>query len=685
MRLKSTLLLVLPLLASQIVAQIAEPPKTRHNLNVDSTYVDNTSNKAKVVFTHTVKIPGAHWTRLFFDKTNLPVGTKLRITGLKDNWTQFLDGVSLVDYHHASCFFNGDSIKVELLAGPKTKANRVLIIGVDAGTGSPVSTETICGPTDDRVRFNDKRVCRLSIGCTGWLYACDLMGSAGHCFSTTSRFSQIAHFNTGLSSSAGVPAAAHPDDQYATVATTVTRENAGVGKDWAICRLAKNSNTGKYAGQVQGWFNIGPVPAANTTMRITGHGTVSSPVSRTLNQAGKTHTGRLVSNSGTALRYTVDTTGGNSGSPVINASTNRVTGVHTHGGCTSTGGSNAGTRIDKANWVTARAALKSSNCSSCNPNLHSYYHPTSSATTGTCNVIPFGTTASSSTWRNQKYQTIIPTATLCRTSGTICDIAFAPCGSGVRHFDRIRIRMAEKTTGTLGTTFATNLQSNLVTVLDARNYDWHQTANTWNRIGFDRSYNYTSAKFIVVQIEVWGAGSRSTMANGHRRNSTVQRIFAFGWTTSAPATGSSGTAAANIQLVRDADDLHLFGVGCKGSNGKVPALTFSGNAKIGGTGYAVNLKNALPSANTFLVIGLPRWTPPVDLKIAGAPGCLWYVPDTFLLRTKCTSAGTASIKLTLPRTTPVCLRVWFQWAPFDRNANPLGLTFSNNGRLLTGR
>lgn len=39
--------------------------------------------------------------------------------------------------------------------------------------------------------------------------------------------------------------------------------------------------------------------------------------------------------------------GGNSGSPVVHEETGLAIGVHTHGGCSATGGSNQGTRIDK--------------------------------------------------------------------------------------------------------------------------------------------------------------------------------------------------------------------------------------------------------------------------------------------------------------------------------------------------
>jgi len=182
---------------------------------------------------------------------------------------------------------------------------------------------------------------------------------------------------------------------------------------------------------------------------------------------------------------------------------------------------------------------------------------------------------------------------------------------------------------------------------------------------------------------VWGAGMPSGN-QGHHRSSTIQRVYAFGWSGSAPATGTSSIAASKMEVVIDGWDLHRFGHGCKGSNGKAPALSFTGSAKIGGSGYGVNLANALPNARTFLIIGLPRHKPPVDLTIFGAPGCVWYEPDVFLLGLTCNSLGLAGVNLTVPRTVPACLRVWFQWAPFDRTANALGLTFSNNGRLLAG-
>jgi hypothetical protein len=139
------------------------------------------------------------------------------------------------------------------------------------------------------------------------------------------------------------------------------RLSSGVGSDWAVVTTVRNSNTGLYPGQRQGaWYELGPVPTstAGQTIRITGYGSVSSPVSPTWQQVQKTHTGGLSRVQTTSLCYTPDTTGGNSGSPVIHENTGRAIGIHTHGGCNSTGGCNSGTRIDRVDLQTAIASLR---------------------------------------------------------------------------------------------------------------------------------------------------------------------------------------------------------------------------------------------------------------------------------------------------------------------------------------
>jgi hypothetical protein len=75
------------------------------------------------------------------------------------------------------------------------------------------------------------------------------------------------------------------------------------------------------------------------SIRITGYGVDDG----TANQTQQTHIGPNAGSSGTTMRYVTDTEGGNSGSPVIDGLTNSAVGVHTHGGCSVSGGNNNGT------------------------------------------------------------------------------------------------------------------------------------------------------------------------------------------------------------------------------------------------------------------------------------------------------------------------------------------------------
>jgi len=135
-----------------------------------------------------------------------------------------------------------------------------------------------------------------------------------------------------------------------------------VGKDWAVSLVARNSNTGLYPGEKQGsWFQLGSPPTKIGTdkIRITGHGTTNPR--RQYNQVQQTHVGTLYQLSSIYLRYRTDTTGGNSGSPVIDEASGKAVGIHTHGGCSTTNANsgNSGTRADRSDLLSAIASRRS--------------------------------------------------------------------------------------------------------------------------------------------------------------------------------------------------------------------------------------------------------------------------------------------------------------------------------------
>lgn len=329
-------------------AQIGTPPSLRYDYDHDTGYVRNASTQPEVIISFTVYEPQASWIRLYFDQVvlggDLPSGNQglLRITSHRDGAIQEMNVTHLRQWGNSTAYFNGDTVQVDVLAHPGTGA-RVVMGQIEAGL-IPSTTATICGPADNRTFSQDPRVARLlPIGCTGWLIDdcehCYL--TAGHCQSGVN----VAQFNVPNSNSNGSLNHPGPEDQYAFDSSSLQGNGGqGVGSDWAYFGTFPNSNTGLTPFESQGQsFVLGDPPPASgpAKIRITGHGTDNG----TANQAQQTEYGPLVNSSGTQLGYRTDTTGGNSGSPVIHKQRDHAVGIHTHGGCSSTGGQNWGTKV----------------------------------------------------------------------------------------------------------------------------------------------------------------------------------------------------------------------------------------------------------------------------------------------------------------------------------------------------
>jgi hypothetical protein len=314
-----------------------------------------------------------------------------------------------------------------------------------------------------------------------------------------------------------------------------------------------------------------------------------------------------------------------------------------------------------------------------------FHMPSNTPTTGSCNLIPFGD-VSTRTWGNQKYQQLHTWSYLggSSMSGRICGIAFAACYTGIRHFDTIEIVLAQTKATTLSRTFATNLATNVKTVLRASNYDWHLTAGQWNRIGLDQNYDYLALNGnLVIQITVTGArAGGTTKTNGSMRRGSHQRLQSHDWSSTSPASGSLDSKALKVEVQFRMNDLHEFGVSCKGSNG-YPALKLYGSGKLGSS-ITLGVTNIPNNASLLHVVAFSRHNPPTDLGFAGAPGCKLYIPVTFIAGAKADPWGSYVVKFSVPRDGKLlCSRVYTQFFVAD-SVNTLGLTASNYGRILLG-
>ncbi len=386
-------------LATAAVAQLEPDQGQPIAVAIDSGLVANTSTDPasiglpSVVWSTVVTVPGSSWLRLQYagvllsgQRTPGGNGSFLRLTSLHDGAVMTQHLVHVGQWRDTSAYFNGSAVQVELLAYPGTGDNQLQIVEVTAGPLLPGGVDTICGNVDDRVLSTDPRCGRnRPTGCTSWLIDdCNhCMLTAGHCANGL----QVVQFNVPLSTSTGALQHPPPSDQYAVDAASMQTNNGGtgVGDDWTYFGVFANSVTGLLPYQANGGLAFTlttPPQVAGQTIRITGYGSVQSPVSPTWHLVQKTHAGPFATATGTTVRYVTDTTGGNSGSPVIVDGTNQAIGIHTHGGCTPSGGANQGTG---SNHPGLQAALANpSGVCDC-PDLEFVFPnglPTASAPTG---------------------------------------------------------------------------------------------------------------------------------------------------------------------------------------------------------------------------------------------------------------------------------------------------------------
>jgi hypothetical protein len=286
------------------------------------------------------------WVQLNFSGVRLGQNSYLELTSLLDGATQRLDAQAMRQWGYRSAYFNGDMVKIDLYAAPADAGVFVEISKVVVGEWGGPLHKSICG-VDDRVDSTDPRVGRIvPIGCTGWIVDNGKFVTAGHCLNSSN--SQTLEFNVPKSLPDGTWQHPGPEDQYPINQGSFQFTDGGVGNDWGVFLVFDNPQTGLQPIDAQGASFSVRQDLSPATIRITGFGSDSGEDDNT----NQTHSGPNDGSSGTTMRYTVDTTGGNSGSPVIDEATDESVGVHTHGGCSSNG-HNSGTSLFHASFWNA--------------------------------------------------------------------------------------------------------------------------------------------------------------------------------------------------------------------------------------------------------------------------------------------------------------------------------------------
>jgi hypothetical protein len=296
---------------------------------------------------------------------------------------------------------------------------------------------------------------------------------------------------------------------------------------------------------------------------------------------------------------------------------------------------------------------------------------------GNCNVIPFGQSVGGPFYQS-KYQTRCTAADLGATPNLLTGLGFAACATGRSHFDSMEVVIdhipaAQPTS----TTFASNLTPAAITVLSASNYTWNTTTNVWNEIGLQVPFVYNGVDDIIVQITMVNGISPMGFHRGAR-----QRVYWIAASGTAPATGSTDSAAGKIEVSMLMARTASLGDGCVGSNG-TPTISFTGTPQQATT-LSLDLTNGLPSGIGLFIAGTMNGFPfPFDLTPIGAPGCFAYTDLAFTSAMLLDPLGAGSFVLPIPPSV-VGFRFFAQYAVLDPLANPFGFTTSNYLNVLTG-
>jgi len=322
-----------------------------------------------VTWSETVFSPGATFLRVHFNKLNLPDGDYLTVASPdgSEYWTYTGKGPRGTG-EFWSFIVEADTALVELHSGSMAKGRGgrfgVAIDRIAHGT-EPINEDgsfiqkVICG-TDGKENVachtdvNVNPVARLSFQsggssflCTGWLVAgsnANTMMTNNHCFTTQAEVDTVqARFNYQTTTCTG-----------STQATTTTyaggtflKTNSVNNLDYTLFTLQGNPSAtwGQYTATSKS-------PTVGLTLNFPQH--PGGRVKQIAFWKDSAHTLRCNVSTinqtygvtpGSQMGYSCDTEGGSSGSPVIDAGTGRVLGIHHFGGVSSNPCLNSATQM----------------------------------------------------------------------------------------------------------------------------------------------------------------------------------------------------------------------------------------------------------------------------------------------------------------------------------------------------
>ncbi|MEM7202387.1 MAG: hypothetical protein AAF628_19100 [Planctomycetota bacterium] len=293
--------------------------------------------------------------------------------------------------------------------------------------------------------------------------------------------------------------------------------------------------------------------------------------------------------------------------------------------------------------------------------------PSDTPATGTCSAVPMGGFFAESQFRSQRTQIVVTAAELGQAPRTIHNLAFAPCGSGLRTYGRLIINMSHHT-GPLSATFDDNFVGRETKLLDRRGYEWPNTAGQWANIGLTQPFAYDPTQGDLL-VEIIARNSDFTGADPTMRADQRPVVHACCFSPT-PRTGTLTNTSAKLRLSDSRGYIDSFGQGC----GTGPlSLDVTGTPNLGG-----RIDLAMTGGN-------PSAQPTLGGVLMGAtPGgfsldqfCYVYFRSVFALRLPVQGGTSPTLSLPMP-TSPALVggKFYLQGVNYDPAATTFGFATS---------
>jgi len=313
--------------------------------------------------------------------------------------------------------------------------------------------------------------------------------------------------------------------------------------------------------------------------------------------------------------------------------------------------------------------------------------PDGNAGSGKVNQIPFGGRGPIGPFQNVKYHLLIPASSLPGKGGVVSSLQFAPSDKGRYHFEALEVRLAHFKRKTMSTVFADNL-GGAVTVLNKSRWYWDiPKADAWTSLPVEKKFTWDGFRDVVIEIVTQGA-SCSSANPGFHRSDTLKCVYFLGYDPAKPAKSGYGPFLSGLKVKicigGGGGGLTVFGTGCKGSNGRIPAIS-APSPPARGKPFQVQVSSASPGAAGLLILGkdtkkFGTISLPFSLAGIGAPGCSLYIDILTGTTAQAGSTGAASLSLPIPSGASYQgLLFHVQWLFLDPKANPAGLVLSAAG------